>query len=298
MNRRGNIKAIVFSIVFLLLATCVRAQQADTTANEGVRNRRLRTLVIAGTVTYGAALAGLNELWYKESSRQSFAFFNDVKQWKQVDKVGHFFSAFYLSYGTEKLLQWSGVPDEKTVLPAALTGFLLLLPIEIMDGFSSDYGASAGDLAANALGSALFFGQKKAWGEIRIYPKFSYHATDYPLIRPDALGDTFASRVIKDYNAQTYWLSVDADKFFVFPKWLNLAVGYGVADMPYALDRSNERMGYDPYRQYYFSIDPDLTAIRTRSKFLRTALTVLNVVKIPSPTIEFSRKGTHFHWFY
>ncbi|HEY8510498.1 MAG TPA: DUF2279 domain-containing protein [Cyclobacteriaceae bacterium] len=296
MNRQGN--KTIFSVVFVLLALCVRAQHHDTLSNEGVNIRRLRTIVISGSLTYGAGLAGLSQLWYKESSRQSFAFFNDIREWKQVDKVGHFFSAFYLSYGTDKLLQWSGVPDEKTALPAALTGFLLLLPVEIMDGYSSDYGASAGDLAANAMGALIFFGQKKAWGDIRIYPKFSYHATDYPQIRPDALGDTFLSRVIKDYNAQTYWLSVDADKFFTFPKWLNLAVGYGVDDMPFAVERSNEVRGYDPYRQYYFSLDPDLTAIPTRSKFLRTALTLLNVIKIPSPTVEFSRKGTRFHWFY
>lgn len=291
-------KTVILSVLLSSFAVRLWAQQIDTTADEGVKNRRLRTVVIVGAATYGAGLAGLSHLWYKESSRQSFSFFNDVNEWKQVDKVGHLFSAFYLSYGTEKLLQWSGVPDDKTALPAAVAGFLLLLPIEIMDGFSSDYGASVGDLAANALGAALFLGQKKAWGEVRIYPKFSYHATDYPLIRPEALGDTFAARLIKDYNAQTYWLSVDADKFFAFPKWLNLAVGYGVADMPHALERSNRQKGYDPYRQYYFSLDPDLTAIPTRSKAVRTVLTILNVIKIPSPTVEFSRKGTRFHWFY
>ncbi len=291
-------KTVILSFVLGSLVVCVRAQHEDTTANEGIRNSRLRTVVIAGTVTYAAGLAGLSQLWYKESSRQSFAFFNDVREWKQADKIGHMFSAFYLSYGTEKLLRWSGVPEDKTALPAAAAGFLLLLPIEIMDGYSSAYGASVGDLAANTLGAALFFAQKKAWNDIRIYPKFSYHPTDYPLIRPEALGDTFAARLIKDYNAQTYWLSVDADKFFSFPKWLNLAVGYGVADMPYANDISNQRMGFDPYRQYYFSLDPDLTAIRTESKAIRTILTLLNVIKIPAPTVEFSRKGTRFHWFY
>ncbi|HLT81866.1 MAG TPA: DUF2279 domain-containing protein [Cyclobacteriaceae bacterium] len=291
-------KTVIFSVVLASLFACVQAQPGDTVANEPVKNRRLRTVVIAGTATYGVALAGLSHLWYKESAQQSFSFFNDVKEWKQVDKVGHFYSAFYLSYGTGKLLQWSGVPDDKLILPAAITGFLLLLPIEIMDGYSSNYGASAGDLAANALGAMLYFGQQKAWNAIRIYPKFSYRATDYPEIRPEALGDTFASRLLKDYNAQTYWLSIDADKFFTFPRWLNLAVGYGVHDMPYALDSANEKMGFDPYRQYYFSLDPDLTAIPTNSKAVRTLLTVLNVIKIPSPTVEFSRKGTRFHWLY
>src|SRR5690606_8514941 len=126
--------------------------------------------------------------------------------WKQVDKAGHFYSAFYLSYGTSRLLRWTRMPEEKTILPAALTGFLLLLPVEILDGYSSNYGASVGDLAANAAGAAFFLGQSLAWKDIRVIPKFSYHATDFPAMRPDVLGHNFAGRLLKDYNAQTYWL--------------------------------------------------------------------------------------------
>lgn len=285
-------------LLLAILPFTLFAQIQDSTGNDGINSRRLRTVVIGGGAAYGITLVGLSELWYQETPSQSFRFFDDAAQWKQVDKVGHFYSAFYLSYGTSGLLRWCNIPEEKTILPAAITGFLLLLPIEILDGFSSEYGASVGDLAANAAGAAFFMGQNLIWDGIRIVPKFSYHATDFPTLRPEVLGDDFAGRLLKDYNAQTYWLSFDVDKFFPFPKWLNIALGYGATNMVYAHDEANALHGYHAHRQYYISLDPDLTAIPTRSKAVKTILTVLSMIKIPSPTVEFSKEGTRFHVLY
>lgn len=285
-------------LLLVVLPFTLSAQVKDSVSDKGVNSRRLRTVVIGGGAVYSLTLVGLSHLWYKESPRQPFSFFDDHAEWKQVDKVGHFYSAFYLSYATSRLLVWSNVPEKKTILPAALTGFLLLLPVEILDAYSSDYGASVGDLAANAAGAAFFMGQNLVWNGIRIIPKFSYHATDFPAQRPEVLGAELTSRMLKDYNAQTYWLSFDVDKFFSFPKWLNIALGYGATNMVYAHDEVNAFHGFDAYRQYYFSLDPDLTAIRTRSKALKTVLTVLSIIKLPSPTLEFSKEGTRFYALY
>ena len=53
-------------------------------------------------------------------------------------------------------LRWCNVKPKKSDLIGALVGFGVMLPIEIMDGFSEAYGASTGDLIANAAGAALF----------------------------------------------------------------------------------------------------------------------------------------------
>jgi hypothetical protein len=106
------------------------------------------------------------------------------------------------------------------------------------------------------------------------------------------------SEVVKDYNGQTYWLSFDIDKFTAFPRWLNIAVGYGAEDMIYARDEQNQRLGYNPYRQYYIAIDFDLTAIRTRSPFLKALLYLANTVKLPGPTLQLAGGRTKFHPFY
>ena len=172
------------------------------------------------------------------------------------------------------------------------------MPIEIFDGFSDGYGASAGDLLADAAGPAFFLGQKLAWNEIRIHPKFSFRRTGYAQLRPELLGDNLLSEVVKDYNGQTYWLSFDVDKFRAFPAWLNLAVGYGAHDMIYARDRQNQQQGYQPYRQYYVALDFHLTAIRSRSPWIKALLYLLNTVKLPSPALEFTRDRTKFHPFY
>lgn len=291
-----RLNKVIVIVLFITVSSPVAAQPLQDTV---VNKRRLTTFVVGSGVAYGATLIGLNELWYKNSQRQSFRFFNDNAEWKQVDKIGHLYSSFYFSYGLSRALRWCDVKPRKADLTAALTGFLVMLPIEIMDGYSDAYGASAGDLVANAAGSMVFAGQSLLWDEeIRLYPKFSFHRTSFAPLRPNVLGDGLTSELFKDYNGQTYWLSVDMDKFMPFPKWLNLAVGYGAEGMVRARNSENTEAGYHSYRQYYLSIDFDLTAIKTRSKTVRTLIFFANMIKIPAPALEFSSEGTRFHGFF
>ena len=89
------------------------------------------------------------------------------------------------------------------------------------------------------------------------------------------------------------------DKFVRFPRWLNLAAGYGAEGMIYARDYQNVEAGFPkPHRQYYFSIDFDLTAIKSRSKLLRTLLFVANIIKLPAPALEISKDGVKFKPLY
>lgn len=281
--------------ICILIFTQATARQNDSLS---VNKKRLTNLIVISGAGYAVTLVGLNELWYQDSGQQSFRFFNDNAEWKQVDKLGHFYAGFHFSYGTSKALTWANVRQRKADLIGAVTGFLVLVPIEIFDGFSDAYGASSGDLMANAAGSAFFLTQSLLWKEPRIFPKFSFHRTEYAAIRPNTLGDNFASEFLKDYNGQTYWLSIDMDKFIRFPKWLNLAVGYGANGMVYARDSQNEEAGFSAYRQYYFALDLDLTGIKTRSKVLKTFFNLVSLFKLPAPTLEFSKKGTTFHAAY
>jgi uncharacterized protein YfiM (DUF2279 family) len=237
-------------------------------------------------------------VWYEGSERQSFRFFNDNAEWKQLDKAGHFYASWQISDLASRALRSSHLAPRKADLIGALSGWLLTMPIEILDGYSDGYGASAGDLVADAAGPAFFLAQKFAWDEVRIYPKFSFRRTDYPPLRPALLGDNLLSEIIKDYNGQTYWLSFDVDKFTTFPRWLNIAVGYGAHDMVFARDEQNRQQGYDPYRQYYLAVDFDLTAIQSRSKWVKALLHALNMVRLPAPALEFSRGRTKFHPLY
>ena len=282
-------------IIFLLLPLYTQSQNPDTLT---VNKKRLGILIGSSTIAYGGSLVGLSKLWYADSKQQSFRFFNDNAEWKQVDKVGHFYSAFYVSYASAKALRWANVKQTRSNLIGSITGLLVMAPIEILDGYSNAYGASAGDLLADVGGSVFYYAQTAIWNEPRIYPKFSFHNTSYAAMRPEVLGNDLTSRMLKDYNGQTHWLSIDMDKFMKFPKWLNLAVGYGAQGMVYARDDQNNQNGYDSFRQYYLSIDFDLTSIKTRSKLIRSLIFFGNMIKIPAPALEFSKKGVSFYALY
>jgi len=284
-------------ILLLLLPALSLAQQRDSVYH--INKKRLLGFTITTSVVYTASIVGLSELWYSDSPSQPFQFFNDNAEWKQVDKFGHFYSAYHLSSTTSQALRWCGVSPRKSDVIGAITGFAMMVPIEILDGKSQAYGASAGDLIANAAGAGLYVGQSLLWKEQRIIPKFSFHTTSYPPLNPDLLGNGLPDEIIKDYNGQTYWLSVDMDKFMKFPRWLNLAAGYGAEGMVYARDEQNIEAGYAaPYRQFYFALDLDLTSIKTRSKALKAVIFFANMIKIPAPTLEFSSKGVRFHALY
>ncbi len=293
-------RGVSLRIFFLLLITNILfAQRKDSVYHLAeVNKRKLRTISIASGVGYGIGLIGLNELWYKDSEKQSFSFFNDNAEWRKVDKLGHFYSAFYLSYASSKSIKSCNVSGMKSDAWGSAIGFLMLLPIEIFDGYSADYGASTGDLAANAIGSGFYLGQSALWNEVRIQPKFSFRRTSFPPLRNDnVLGNGHISEIFKDYNGQTYWLSFDMDKFIRFPKWLNLALGYGADGMVYARETNNTEAGYSSFSQYYLGIDFDFTHVKTHSKALNAVLFVASIIKLPAPAIEFSKEGTTFRFF-
>lgn len=283
-------------ILLLLAITPSYSQSIDTVST--INPTRLKTVIVGSAVAYTGVMIGLSSVWYSQYDKQEFQFFNDAGEWKQVDKAGHFYSAFQLSSIGSRALQWSGVPKKKSDLAGAITSFAMMSSIEVLDGFSEGYGASASDLLANAIGAGFYLGQQALWHETRIYPKFSFHRTDYAAQRPEALGSTFMEQVIKDYNGQTYWLSADVDKFVKFPKWLNLAVGYGAEDMLYANDEDNLNNNLSPYRQFYLGIDFDLSAIKSQSKFVNTLIYVVNMVRLPAPALEFSQGKVKAHFFY
>ena len=281
-------------LLILFLLPIVAIGQSSDSSQSSVDKKGLRRASIAAGAVYTGSLFVLNKVWYENNERQSFRFFDDNPEWKQIDKLGHFYSSFYLTYGISRGLQAYNLRPKKADLIGAIVGFGVLLPIEVFDGFSPAYGASVGDLAADAAGPLFYLAQQAIWKDVRLIPKFSFRYTDYAAMRPSVLGSG-AERILKDYNGETYWLSVDMDKFVRFPKWLNLAVGYGANGMVYARDAQQSEYNLSPaLREYYLSLDLDLSGIRTRSKGVKTLLFVLNMVKIPSPTLRFTSEGTRF----
>ncbi len=273
-----------------------------------IHKGRLIGVLSAQGALYIGSLAGLYFAWYKDYPQSSFHLFNDNNEWMQVDKAGHMTTAFYISRIGYSSYRWCGMDNTKAAWFGGLLGFAYMANIEILDGFSSEWGFSVGDFTANTLGCVMFIGQQLGWKEQRFVLKYSFHQTEYPQYRPDLLGSNLIQQMVKDYNGQTYWLSGNISSFLPktsrFPKWINIAAGYGAegmtgADQNTASENSEPIPDFQRYRKFYLSLDVDLTRIPTRSKPLKALFTVLSFIKIPFPAVEYNTLGQFkFYYFY
>lgn len=279
-------------------------------------NKKRIQLVTAGNILgYGGVLIGLNTIWYSKFPRSEFHFFNDNAEWLQVDKAGHTYGAYIESRTSYEMWRWTGLSRKKRIWIGGLSGLAYQSIIEILDGFSSEYGFSVGDYMANILGSSIFITQELAWDDQRVKLKFSFHRKDYgsPDLNARAnniYGKSQTTRFIEDYNAVTDWASIDLKSFFNkvnIPPWFAIAVGYGAEGMFGA--RSNiakDKNGYvtfdrsdiKRYRQWFLAPDFDLCKIKTNKKNLKIILTILSAFKFPTPSLEFSNGNIKGHWIH
>lgn len=270
--------------------------------SDTLNTSRRNAVVITETSLATATLVGLHQLWYKDYPKSSLKTINDSNEWQQMDKLGHVFSSYQLGRIGANTLRWAGVSKKDRLLYGSTLGLGFLTAVEVMDGFSEEWGFSWSDMAANAAGTGLYIGQELLWQEQRIVMKYSFHQTGFASQRPEKLGDGFFEEFLKDYNGQTYWLSANINAFVktdFIPDWLNLALGYGASGMLTGESDDPLFVNQKRIRQYYLSLDIDLTRIRTNSHFLKTVFDVFNVIKLPFPTLEINSKGVaKFHYFY
>lgn len=282
---------IVF-ILWLIICSIQLSAQDSVSFSQ----KRFNYVIAGQTLAYTSTMTGLYQLWYKDYHQSSFHFFNDSKEWLQMDKVGHAFSSYYVNEFCFSTFKWAGLNDKKNIILSSSIGLLYISTIEIFDGFSDGWGASVSDLGANSFGIGLFAVQQYFWDGQKIIPKFSFHQTSFSDYRPDALGENFFQQLFKDYNGQTYWLSVNMDLIVPnqnIPKWFNIAFGYSAdgmvgGDVNPVIFNNEIIPDFERRRQYYLSLDVDLTKIKTKSKFLNTCFAALNCLKIPFPAVEYA----------
>jgi uncharacterized protein YfiM (DUF2279 family) len=274
--------------------------------------KRIKIIAATNIIGYSAAMAGLYAAWYKDYPQSNFHTFNDIGEWKGIDKIGHAYSAYAESKASMELWRWTGIERKKRIWIGGMSGAFYQTVIETLDGFSKEWGWSWGDFGANILGSGMLVAQELAWDEQRIQFKFSFHHKSYndpTLIQRSnkIFGTSTAERFLKDYNGQTYWLSANLKSFFPkskLPAWLQVSIGTGAEGMFGA----NENIGKDAngtinfsrtdikrYRQWYLAPDIDLTKIKTKRKGIKVALNILNIVKFPMPSLEYSNGRFKFN---
>lgn len=296
----------IYIIILGLFITGIKINaQTDSTVN--ITGRKI--LVAGGTVAFTTgSLIYLNNEWYSPYNTGRFHFFNDNGEWLQMDKLGHVYSTYQTGRLMMESCSWAGFNNNQKFAAGAY-GLLYLSAIEIMDGYSRGWGFSWGDMLANVSGAALVITQEAIWKEQKFNLKFSYSESGLAKYNSSLLGEDLYSRIIKDYNGQSYWLSFGPAAFIKketnFPQWLNIAIGYGANGMlgghynnVEVRDDNGNPVEIKRSRSYYLSLDLNLTKIKTKSKFLKTVFSVVNILKFPAPALELSDKKLLFHPIY
>jgi hypothetical protein len=297
-NRSNKDRKLYFSAVKVLLLCLffgvfgVSAQKTDTTWNK-------RSYWVAGSnvVLGGGSIALLSAVWYQEYPKSKFHAFNDSKEWLYMDKFGHAYTAYKISMVEYASWRWARMPKKKAVLLSGGIAWTYQFSVEVLDGFSAEWGFSWADLTANTVGVGLFVGQQLGWDEQRFQLKFGYKPSPYAAIRPNTLGSNFSERLLKDYNAQSYWICIAPGTFFKeskFPKWIQVGFGYSIdaklnGDLNTYLDIHTGKT-YFAKQEYAISLDIDWAQLPIKRPWLKKLLKPLNTVKIPLPAV-FWRNG-------
>lgn len=295
--------------------------------SDSLDRKKLNTSIIVSTGSYVGFSIGFYHAWYKKFDQEPFHLYNDLGEWRHMDKVGHFYGAYMQGMLIHKGSKWIGLSDNTATWTGFALGSLFQSTLEVMDGFSSKWGFSIPDVAMNFAGSSAFVVQQKVWKEQRIKFKVSNipkKYSDLEIIATNSgassslakraenlYGSTFTEKFLKDYNSQIIWAAVDIKSFLPessnFPKWLNLALGFGAGNMfggysnTWNEGPNNFRLNETQYPRYssiYLAPDINLSNIRSKSFLFNSILDIFDIFKLPLPAIEYNTLGEfHFHFF-
>jgi hypothetical protein len=324
-------RILIFAFSFVLFVGIIGNVTAQKwlVPSDSLNRVRAQVALIGVSTIYATFSYGLYNTWYKQYNLGTFHSFDDRKEWRSMDKMGHIYTAYIQSDFSYSIARWTGLRERKSILTGAISGTLFQSTLEIMDGFSEKWGFSWSDIVANTVGTGLFSAQQLLWQEQRIVLKMNSIPKRYnsdillPLDPQDIsrttlkeratelYGQGYLERFLKDYNAQTYWLSINLRSFEsewkMWPKWLNLAIGYG-ADNLYGGFKNQWQEGTSIYSlhpnqfprtsQFYLGFDIDPRYLGIKNRLWSTLSKSFTLFKIPSPAIEVNSKGhITFHIF-
>ena len=323
---RLKILLVAFGLLLLLHDNSQAQNQAFFAPADSLDKVRFYSALGIGVGSFTATSIGLYNSWYKQFEQSDFHLFNDWKEWRGMDKMGHAYTAYNLCNVGYQGARWTGISKKSGLLIAGIGSTAIQTTIEIMDGFSTKWGFSVGDVVFNTIGTSLFIAQEAFWDQQKLRLKISSNSVEYEnqiltsqngntssiLERVDNLyGANNIERFLKDYNAQTIWLSANIRSLVPsarVPKWLNLSFGYSAENLLGGFENSwqvgNDVYSapndlYPRYHQFILSFDADLNRIKTKNHFLNTLLALTNSFKLPAPAVEYNSLGEwHFYLIY
>jgi hypothetical protein len=322
---------LFFLPLFTLAQTSERLPLLESP--DSLHKGRFWVSVGGGAAIYSGFSIALWEAWYKDFELGPFQFFDDSREWRYMDKVGHMFTAYNEANWVFEGARWTGMKRRSAMWTGVGVGSALQATIEVMDGFFAKVGFLALRYRISTrLEWRMFASQELAWQEQRIVMKVSSTRPCYSSDTPDLIGGwqsneqslkcvptnstgpilpNLFSRTITARRSGSLPIFIPSflqKTIAAFPPWLNIAIGYGAENMYGGF--SNNWPAEDPvfflspaeyprYSQFFISPDIDLRRIPVKKRWMRTVLGVLNFIKIPAPALEFTTQGkVKAHAFY
>ncbi|MBX7155500.1 MAG: DUF2279 domain-containing protein [Candidatus Kapaibacterium sp.] len=264
---------------------------------------------------YAGAIWGLHvyqkqTLWNQRSDRFHVA--EDGDYALHVDKCGHFFGGYIMSYYASEILQSSGVSYQPARVWGTLMGIMYMGYIEAEDGFATGWSFSPSDFYWNVTGATYHLLQSYVPVLQNFTPKWIYmpsnligehrRLTDYHTMHE---ADNFND----DYSSSTFFLSMKMHNLLpegwkeYWPKWITLDVGYAARNLGW-IDPKN----YLQDRKLIIALDYDLVEMLpdfskcvggNLGNILNWLKQSCNYFKFPSPALEFGESGmTRFNLLY
>ncbi len=269
-----------------------------------VKITKLRPIPSAITVAALAATlisihTSQQHAWWS-GERQAFHYTEDYGSALQVDKFGHAFGAYMMSYVFSEAYLVSGFNVEDADFYGSITGCLYQTYVETEDGHAKAWGFSPSDWYFDALGSTYFLAQ-------HYIPFLQNFTLKWQYVPSEWVGKPVISRqrtFVDDYNSSTFWLSVNVHNLLdgkvkeLWPAWLNLAVGYGGDKIDFTPDPTGPPDQLSQ-RRYILGLDVCFEQIIPRNGALwNWWLQTFRYIKFPGPAIEFSPGGTKLYVLY
>lgn len=297
----------ILIILLFILPFSLRAQDFLAPSDE-LNKKRLIGVSATAATAWAGSISALYFVWYKDFPKSGFHTFDDSREWQQMDKMGHLYTSWLFGRSVGDLYEWTGLDHKKASLIGAGFSVGYMTTFELLDATNEQWGFSWSDVGFNTLGTLTYWSQEYFWNEQFVHFKFSSHNSGLSQYRPELLGNSFASRLLKDYNGQTYWMSFNPVHWFQpeskVPKWVNLSFGYSINNQlvgdggTFVYTDNMQSLSFTPYRQYFLSLDVNFEAIPTQSRLLKLVFRGLNCIKVPFPAVEFSQGKVGFRPFY
>ncbi len=240
------------------------------------------------------SLVGINEIWYKNYPRSGFHFFDDFKEWNGMDKIGHACTSYQLNKVSHTLFEKNNIKNP--LLKSSLYTFGYMLGVELLDGYSTEWGFSIYDVIGNGLGTLLYSFQEYKLKNQPFKFKFSSQETPYASCRPSILGENRLQQIFKDYNGQTYWITFNYNELWnkkikLFD-YVDFAVGYSINGFTGGHNNPeiascdciiSECNNLKRTSQFIFSMDLNASKIKKNHPIIGKFLLPFDIVKIPFP---------------